>query len=245
MAIAPPSAPASALSNVVFAALSGRHARFAEREGRVLCYAGTVAPFVGLPVDATEQDWRDLATLARRTGIVALHRTPGGAPEGWAAEHGFGVHAMRAHLFTGAGLRAAADDPEIVELTVEDVPAMLDLAERTEPGPLRERTIELGGYVGIRRDGVLAAMAGRRFSAQGHDGRGWTEVSAVCTDPAFRGQGLATRLLRAVAAGIRAEGDEIFLHVADSNTGAIALYERIGFTRLATVGLTVLTPEAA
>jgi predicted GNAT family acetyltransferase len=67
----------------------------------------------------------------------------------------------------------------------------------------------------------------------------------VCTDPAFRGQGLATRLIRAVAAGIRAQGDEIFLHVLDSNIGAIALYERIGFTRLATVGVTVLTPRAA
>ena len=28
---------------------------------------------------------------------------------------------------------------------------------------------------------------------------GWTEISAVCTDPAYRRQGLATGLVRAVA----------------------------------------------
>ena len=64
-------------------------------------------------------------------------------------------------------------------------------------------------------------MAGERFSVPG-----WTEVSAVCTDPAFRGQGLATRLIRAVAARVR------------------ALYERIGFTRLATVVVAGLAPRS-
>jgi ribosomal protein S18 acetylase RimI-like enzyme len=85
-------------------------------------------------------------------------------------------------------------------------------------------------------------MAGERFSAPASDS-GWTEVSAVCTDPAFRGQGLASRLIRAVAARIRARGDEVFLHVLDTNLGAIALYERMGFSRLATVEVTGLTPR--
>ena len=243
----------STLTNVVFDALSSRHARFAESEGRVLRYTAAVTPFVGLPEDATERDWRDLATLVHRSGTAALHRVPGALPDGWAAEHGFDVHRMTVHLFSGAGLEADAADPEIQELTVEDVPAMRELADRTKPGPFGQRTIELGGYVGIRRDGRLAAMAGQRFSAPsaiagqrfsaaGRDGRGWTEVSAVCTDPAFRGQGLATRLIRAVAAGIRAQGDEVFLHVVDTNRNAIALYENIGFSRLSTVEVTVLGP---
>jgi GNAT superfamily N-acetyltransferase len=244
MAIAPSRVPDDVLlANVAYAALTSRHARFAESEGRALRYVDAVAPFAALPSNATEQDWRDLATLAHRTGTVALHRVPGDMPDGWTAEHKLDVYAMNVFLFSGTGLTAGADDPEIVPLTADDVPAMVDLARRTEPGPFRDRTIELGGYVGIRRNGTLAAMAGQRFSAPGPDGRGWTEVSAVCTDPAFRGQGLATRLMRAVAAGIRAQGDEVFLHVLDSNTGAIALYERIGFTRVATVGVTVLTPR--
>ena len=52
-------------------------------------------------------------------------------------------------------------------------------------------------------------MAGERLHPPG-----WTEISAVCTDPAFRGQGLASRLVLAVAAGIRARGETPFLHTA-------------------------------
>ena len=52
-------------------------------------------------------------------------------------------------------------------------------------------------------------MAGERLHPQG-----WTEISAVCTDPAYRGQGLATRLVSAVAAGIAERGDRVLLHAA-------------------------------
>jgi predicted GNAT family acetyltransferase len=40
----------------------------------------------------------------------------------------------------------------------------------------------------------------------------------------------ATRLIRAVAAGIHARGETVYLHAAASNTTAIRLYEAIGFT---------------
>ena len=86
-------------------------------------------------------------------------------------------------------------------LGAADVPEMLDLVERTQPGPFLARTVELGTYLGIRRDGRLVAMAGERLHPPG-----FTEISAVCTDAAYRGQGLATRLVRAVAAGIRRRG---------------------------------------
>ncbi|MFI6006724.1 GNAT family N-acetyltransferase [Streptomyces sp. NPDC051366] len=58
---------------------------------------------------------------------------------------------------------------------------------------------------------------------------GPADVSAVCTHPGHRGRGLATRLLRAVAAGIRERGETPFLHTAASNTAAMRLYESIGF----------------
>lgn len=236
----------SMLLNVVFAALQSRHAHLAEGEGRALRYLDAVAPFAGVPDDPTEQDWYDLATLVHRTGGALLHREPGALPAAWGADHGIDLHRMKVVQFSGAELStggAHAGGPEIRELTIDDVPAMSDLVERTRPGPFRERTIELGGYLGIWRDGALAAMAGERFSAPADDGRGWTEVSALCTDPAFRGQGLATSLIRAVAARIRARGDEVFLHVVDTNTGAVALYEQIGFRRLSTVEVTRLAPR--
>ena len=115
--------------------------------------------------------------------------------------------------------------PEILALGDADVPEMLELTALTNPGPFLERTIEMGDYVGIRDGATLVAMAGERFRVPG-----WTEISAVCTAPTHRGQGLATRVLRAVAAGIEARGEGVFLHVVSTNAGAIRLYESLGFS---------------
>jgi len=88
----------------------------------------------------------------------------------------------------------------------------------------RRATFELGTYLGIRRGGRLVAMA-----RPGRSRAGWTEISAVCTDPRYRGRGLAGRLVRAVVHGLRARGDRAFLHATATNTGAIRLYEALGF----------------
>jgi predicted GNAT family acetyltransferase len=109
-------------------------------------------------------------------------------------------------------------------MTRADVPALLDLTARTQPGPFLAETIAFGGYVGIRRDGVLAAMAGRRLHPNG-----WIEVSAVCTDPSYRGAGLARTVVAAVMAGIQAEGARPFLHVLETNP-AVRLYKALGFS---------------
>ncbi|BCJ46457.1 hypothetical protein GCM10010168_60960 [Actinoplanes ianthinogenes] len=52
------------------------------------------------------------------------------------------------------------------------------------------------------------------------------------------GAGLATRLVRAVAAGILARGETPFLHTGAANTTAIRLYEQLGFTLRRTVDFT-------
>ena len=118
----------------------------------------------------------------------------------------------------GSGLAVRAD-PEAVRLGPADVPEMLDLVARTQPGPFLPRTITSGTYLGIRRGGALVAMAGERMRPPG-----WGEISAVCTDPAHRGQGLAGRLVRAVGAVVRERGDVPFLHAAaDERRGDPAL----------------------
>jgi predicted GNAT family acetyltransferase len=110
-----------------------------------------------------------------------------------------------------------------VRLGADDVPQILDLVARTEPGPFRPRTIELGSYLGIRHDGRLVALAGERLHPAG-----WTEISAVCTDPAYRGRGLASRLVSAVGAGIAERGDRALLHALATNP-AVDLYLSLGF----------------
>src|SRR5690606_24807739 len=115
-------------------------------------------------------------------------------------------------------------DDEAVELGRGDVPEMLDLVARAKPGPFLPRTYELGRYVGVRRDGRLVAMAGERLRPPG-----WTEISAVATDERYRGQGLASRLVLDVVHHVHERGDRALLHAAAGNTGAIRLYEGLGF----------------
>jgi predicted GNAT family acetyltransferase len=131
----------------------------------------------------------------------------------------------------------AADDPDTTVLDADDVPEMLALTALTEPGPFRPRTIELGTYIGLRHEGALIAMAGERFRPPGY-----VEISAVCTDPAYRGRGLATRLIRAVAAGIQRTGNRPFLHASATNTNAIRLYETLGFTLTNTLTIAIIRP---
>ncbi|MFK0021081.1 GNAT family N-acetyltransferase [Streptomyces sp. NPDC090798] len=214
----PPADATHPLDNPALGSLTGPHTHFAERRGRVLRYPVDVSPWLALPDDPTDDDWADLAALVGPGGEAPLAGFNGLTPEGW--EVTFDLDGVQ---LVDDGL-AAAPDAEAVRLGPADVPEMLDLVERTRPGPFLPRTIELGTYLGIRRGGALIAMAGERLHPPG-----WTEISAVCTDPDFRGEGLASRLILAVAHGVRERGETPFLHTAAGNTNAIRLYEALGF----------------
>ncbi|MEU6217464.1 GNAT family N-acetyltransferase [Streptomyces sp. NPDC047022] len=223
------------LDNPAHASLTGPHARFAERRGRVLRYPLDVSPWVGLPDAPGPEDWADLAALAGPGAEAPLPGFHGQVPDGW--EITFDVEGVQ---LVDDGI-TAAPDPGAVMLTAADVPEMMDLVERTRPGPFLPRTIELGTYLGIRRGGGLVAMAGERLRPPG-----WTEMSAVCVDPDCRGQGLATRLILALAHSIRERGETPFLHAAAGNTNAIRLYESLGFRlRRTTRFLGARVPEHA
>jgi GNAT superfamily N-acetyltransferase len=221
------------LDNPVLSSLTGAHARFAERRGNVLRYQVDVSPFLALPDEPDEDDWWDAAGLVGPGGLLPLAGVRVPPPADWeVVVRGEGVQ------MTG-DLLEVAPDPEAVPLSRADVPEMLDLTARTKPGPFLPRTYELGTYLGIRRHGKLVALAGERLHPNG-----WTEISAVCTDEAWRGHGLATRLIRAVGAGIRARGDIPFLHAVATNP-AIGLYEQLGFRlRKTTAFAAARVPEA-
>jgi ribosomal protein S18 acetylase RimI-like enzyme len=204
------------LENPAWAALSGPQACYAEASGDAARFPSDISPFCAVADLADPRGWRDLRELTDHALLTGPTIT---APPGWEPAVSVGGVQMVGHGMTGI------EDPEAVVLTQSDVPEILDLVERAKPGPFRKRTIELGRYLGLRDgDGRLIAMAGERFHVPG-----WTEVSAVCTDPDFRGRGLAARLILAVAAGILGRGELPFLHAADDNDNAIKLYERLGF----------------
>jgi ribosomal protein S18 acetylase RimI-like enzyme len=224
----PTVAVAHVLDNPAYAALTTQQADLAEVRGRARRYPPDVAPFLALPTEATAEDWRDAAELIGPDGLAGIVHD-GAPPDGWSEVRRFDVTQMIGSNATGS------PDPEAVILASAQVPQMLELVAATEPGPFFERTIELGTYLGVRREGMLVAMAGERMHVDG-----WTEISAVCTLPAFRGQRFASRLVNDLVARILARHERPFLHVMTSNTPAITLYEALGFTARRSATITVL-----
>lgn len=77
----------------------------------------------------------------------------------------------------------------------------------------------------IRQDGRTLAIGRVAVSD------GWAGITAIEVDPACRRQGLATAVTAALAAVAAARGaGHLYLQVEDDNTGAQALYQRLGFT---------------
>ena len=67
--------------------------------------------------------------------------------------------------------------------------------------------------------------------ARGVVADGWLVVTAVTVDEAARRRGLGTAVMAALGSWARERGaDSCLLQVASSNAGALALYERLGFT---------------
>jgi ribosomal protein S18 acetylase RimI-like enzyme len=220
------------LDNAVWHALTGPQSSFAEAHPQARRYRIDVAPFAGLDDVADPQAWADLELLSGRGGSVVVTGPHIPVPPGWKVVAD--IHAAQL-VDTGVDAQPTNPPPDLVRLGQADVPEMLDLVERTQPGPFLPKTVELGGYIGIRRGGRLIAMAGHRMQPPG-----WIEVSAVCTDPDHRGQGLARRVLGALTADIHGAGRRAFLHVTHANTNAIALYKSLGFAHRADVHFLVL-----
>jgi ribosomal protein S18 acetylase RimI-like enzyme len=210
------------LANPAWHALGGERVAEAETVGRARRYQPDVSPFAGLPDEPDTDDWDALRALVGPNSVALLIREHVEIPTGW--EETFrlaGVQMVAAERVDGHGMNL---DP--AKLRAADVPEMLELVERTQPGPFLPATIRLGTYLGVRVDGALVAMAGERMRPPGY-----TEVSAVCTDAGFRGRGLAAGLVRAVMRLIDARGERPMLHAAADNTSAVRLYESLGFRR--------------
>lgn len=225
---------ADPLKQPVLASLAGAHARFAEVVGQVVRYQPEVSPFVAFTHDTDDAAWDDLVQMVGPNAMAIIYGARSEPPKGWAIRR-----RLEAIQLTGVNL-VAVRDLEATVLEMRDVPQMLDLVGRTQPGPFLSRTIEMGAYLGIRRGEKLIAMAGERLRPAG-----WTEISAVCTHEDYRGSGLATRLIRAISVGIRERGETPFLHVSASNHGALRLYRSLGFeVRRSVTVLAVQTPPS-
>ncbi|KAA9111444.1 GNAT family N-acetyltransferase [Microbacterium rhizomatis] len=214
-----PHEDAIVLDNAAWHALTGPHASFAIGDDIARRYPEDVAPFVAVRSWDDPRVWDALTHIVAPGAEIGISGADPVFPPGWEIiGQGEGVQLVETDAL------CTRPDEEAIVLGADDVPEMLAIVERNQPGPFRPRTYELGRYIGIRREGRLVAMAGERLHPEG-----WTEISAVATDADYRRQGLASRLVLDVAHHIRARGDRALLHAAATNTGAIAAYERLGF----------------
>ncbi|HIH2617702.1 TPA: GNAT family N-acetyltransferase [Burkholderia cenocepacia] len=212
-------ADAHVLDRVVWHALTGRQRRFALGEGRARRFPTAIAPFAAID-DTSPASFDALCELIAAHGPAALV-TPDEieAPASLSA-----IRRATLLQMTWQGTLDVAHEAEPVPLGAADVPDMLALTAAAQPGPFGPRTFELGHYIGVRSEGRLAAMAGQRMQVEGY-----TEISAVCVDAAFRRQGLAARLVRSLIATIDARAETPFLHVLTTNQVAIERYLALGF----------------
>jgi ribosomal protein S18 acetylase RimI-like enzyme len=215
-----PSANDALLDNPIWSSLTTNHAPFAAGVGAARRYAADIGPLAGVE-EPTAEAFADLAAVVPPGDVAVLfleQRVE--VPAGWELlRDGVLVQMVCRSLPTSPELAA-----QVAPLGAEDVAEMVALATLTEPGPFRHRTMSLGGFLGIRVGGRLAAMAGQRLRPSG-----FVEVSAVCTHPEFRGRGFAGALVAAVARDIAALGSVPFLTALETNTGAIRVYEQAGF----------------
>lgn len=207
--------PETSLDHPVAESLRTRHAHLARRLGDAVTYDTDVATFADVGTD-----WAALAELLGPGRMADLFSSEATPPADW--EPMFELAGLQL-IF--AGDAPGASSVPIVDLGEADYPAMRALIDATRPGPFWPRTPELGTYLGVRDDdGTLVAMAGERLQPPG-----WTEISAVCTLPSARGQGLAGALVGELVRRIHARGDRPFLHLAEANRAALRVYERLGF----------------
>ncbi len=222
MKLANPARTVDPLDHPQWAALTSEHAGFARRSGRAVAYPADVTPMAGLENADDPEGWADLAALlqAGERTILMFPRPP--------ALSEAVRPVLQRYILQMLGPpeppEPAAAPEGMAPLGLADGPDMVALAGLTEPGPMGLRTVTMGRWFGVRRDGELIAMAGQRMHLTG-----LVEVSGVCTHPSARGQGLARRLILQVMHDIAARGERSFLHLKTENAAALGLYRSLGF----------------
>lgn len=224
------------LDRAVWNALTTRLSGFvtADSDARVVRIEPEVGVFLS-GADAGQGTLAAMAELARRrpgAGMVEMTGGPMAEVElpGVAVIDRVPLVQMVCAALTPGGPGLAFET-----LTEADAPEMLALATLTKPGPFRSATRRLGPFIGVKQDGRLVAMAGRRLRVDG-----FTELSGVCTHPDWRGRGYAAGLSRAVVGEILASGEGAFLHAFAEHDATIAFYRSLGFEVRAPMTYTIL-----
>ncbi|MEM9435377.1 MAG: GNAT family N-acetyltransferase [Pseudomonadota bacterium] len=225
------------LDRPIWAALASRQSHLALTSGGARMFDPAFSHF-GCEGPIGHEDVEGFTRLAHRVndGLTVMQADPINDRAGLACS----VRTMGLQMvWTGSKLPDNSARLSLV-LDSKDTTEMQELVAFTEPGPFRPATHRLGTYLGIRRGGRLVAMAGERLKPSGY-----SEISAVCVHPEFRGQSLARMLVSELVRSILARNEVPFLHLYATNTPALNLYKSMGFEQRRRVHIISFTKAEA
>jgi ribosomal protein S18 acetylase RimI-like enzyme len=182
-------------------------------------YPPAIAPFAAIPRPDVMPDLESAHTQGLGDQAYFVGVVPAALPRPWRVA----ASSYILQLFPTVEIAPHGEDAGMV-LGEADQNAMWQLTRVAFPDFFRERTRELGLYLGVYEGQRLVAMAGERLALPGLQ-----EISGVCTHPDFAGRGYARRLTRALLSLHRRRGVQSFLHVSEGNAVARRLYESMGF----------------
>lgn len=205
------------LDNPAWHALHESHRAYARGDEQIRLYLPEFAPFGGIHPEADCSTFHDLF-VPDNDFIYLIGEIPD-LPAGYVLEK----QLVCLQMICPEPIHTVASE-NIQLLTQDQAADLAALVNLVQPGYFRKKTGQMGHYYGIYLSGLLAAVTGERMRMNGH-----TEISAVVTHPDYTGRGLASQLVAHTVNQNLAAGQLPFLHVAQDNVRAIALYEKLGF----------------
>jgi len=121
---------------------------------------------------------------------------------------------------------------EIKNLTVDDVPEMMQMERQAYAFPWTENVLKdclQGAYLcrGLMLEGILCAYAILSVAV------GECHILNVCVSPSMQGKGIASDFLRKLLnEAVEWDAEIAFLEVRNSNVAALALYSKLGFSEI-------------
>lgn len=205
------------LDNPVWYSISETHKDFGINFGTIKFYHPDYCPFGGfMAFDNIEQSISEYAKLANTFFIIGQKPT---VPDSLQLKNELICLQMIIHY----KIEAKIED-QIVKLEEGHLDDLLGLVKIVYPEYFKKKTASLGNYYGIYKNNQLVAVTGERMQMEDY-----IEVSAVITHPDHTGKGYAKQLVTHTVNAIFEQNKTPFLHVSESNIGAIKLYEKLGF----------------
>lgn len=208
------------LNNPIYQALISREAHFNIGNAAVAFFPENLAPFIGLSNWSHEQQKQLLIQAPAHRSWFVIHQEPFSFIDNFQTVFSIPLFQM---MCPKLSTPPPSKEP-LKPLGKEHIEEMIALTSLTKPGPFLQRTIEFGNYHGIFREGKLVAMGGERMHID-H----FTEISAICTHPDYRGHGYGAQLVHFLSKQILEKGETPFLHVRIDNKNAIEVYEKMGY----------------